>query len=155
MVFLFIPNLQLHPAASNEVRDPASWYAHCVENRKGGVPLEIFQLHGVPPLRGWVSCTYTIKNTSPIHGPGLTEQQCQVDPLEADWTVGVGYQTLLPVWCFERALLSMSCGHSRIRMAWKPNITSKHPKLMVTGGLSTLQSIDLSPNLTKTGRSYI
>ena len=25
-----------------------------MENRKGGVPIEIFQLHGVPPLRGWV-----------------------------------------------------------------------------------------------------
>ena len=30
------------------------------------------------------TCTYTIKNAGPIHGPGLTEQQCQVDPLEAD-----------------------------------------------------------------------
>ena len=53
MVFLFIPNLQLHPAASNEVQDPASWCAHCVENRKGGgCRLKYFSCTGSPPLGG-------------------------------------------------------------------------------------------------------
>ena len=64
MVFLFIPFLQLHPAASNEVRDPASWCAHCVENRKGGRPLKYFCCTGSPPLGGKYLLLLTIAITT-------------------------------------------------------------------------------------------